>query len=88
MTTNYFPKSWPTAPRKVFGFPPVDGSSYALLDTKARWTLTSEDLHTDCGWSPFEGASMVGRIVEVALRGHTAFKDGQVLAQPGFGKKL
>jgi len=85
---DLLPEILADAPRKVFGFPPADGSCYTLLDPKARWTLTSEDLHTDCGWSPFEGANMIGRVVKVVLRGRTAFKDGQILAQPGSAQAL
>jgi len=76
------------APRAVFGLAAADAESYVLLDPKSRWTITAENLHTDCGWSPFEGVSMTGRVVETVLRGRTVFKDGEVLAEPGFGQPL
>ena len=85
---DQLPRILAEAPREVFGLPAPDQNSYTILDTQARWTLTTEHLHTDCGWSPYEGMQLVGRVQEVVLRGKTVFEDGQVLAEPGYGQKL
>lgn len=34
----------------------------AILDPEAAWTVQPEDLHTRCGWSPFEGHTLPGRV--------------------------
>ena len=41
-----------------------------------------------CGWTPFEGRKVKGRVTKVVLRGHDAFKDGRVLAEKGFGMNV
>lgn len=82
------PRILADAPREVFGFAPADEGSYAVLDPRARWVLGAGDLHTDCGWSPFEGMELRGRVREVVLRGEVVFADGQVLAPEGFGQRL
>ncbi len=37
----------------------------ALVDPDAQWTIQAKDLHSKCGWSPFEGKKVVGRVVRV-----------------------
>ncbi len=76
------------APRRVFGLPLRSPESYTLVDLEARWTLRAGDLLTACGWSPFEGMDLQGRVRKVVLRGRTAYEDGQVLAEPGWGEDL
>ena len=89
------------APRRVFGLPALGAAraagaarggrspdTYTLVDLEARWTLGADDLVTACGWSPFEGMDLQGRVHKVVLRGRTAFEDGQVLAEPGWGTNL
>jgi carbamoyl-phosphate synthase/aspartate carbamoyltransferase/dihydroorotase len=50
--------------------------------------VRAADLHSRCGWSPFEGMNLRGRVRQVQLRGATAFEDGKVLAAPGYGRNL
>ncbi len=76
------------APRRVFGLPAPSPDTYTLVDLEARWTLDADDLVTACGWSPFEGMELQGRVHKVVLRGRTAFEGGQVLAEPGWGANL
>jgi carbamoyl-phosphate synthase/aspartate carbamoyltransferase/dihydroorotase len=45
-------------------------------------------MHSRCGWTPFEGWQVKGRVRKVVLRGKTAFEDGRVLAEPGYGKNV
>jgi len=41
-----------------------------------------------CGWTPFEGWKVKGRVQKVVLRGRTAFEDGRVLVEPGYGRNV
>ncbi len=34
----------------------------AVLDPNRPWTVRAEELHTRCGWSPFEGLELPGRV--------------------------
>ncbi len=56
-----------------------------LVDLDAEWTIRDEGLHTRCGWTPFAGRAVRGRVERVYLRGRLAFAGGEVLAGPGRG---
>jgi dihydroorotase len=73
------------APRRVFGLP--QGDSEIEIDD-SEFVISSENLFTKCGWTPFEGLKGRGRIRRVWLRGQLVFEDGRVLAQPGSGRVL
>jgi carbamoyl-phosphate synthase/aspartate carbamoyltransferase/dihydroorotase len=73
------------APRRVFGLP--QGDSEIEIDD-SEFVISSENLFTKCGWTPFEGLKGRGRVRRVRLRGQLVFEDGRVLAQPGSGRVL
>ena len=47
----------------------------AVLDPTAPWTVRAEELHTKCGWSPFEGVTLPGRVVYTVASGRL-FRNG------------
>jgi len=71
-------------PGMIFGVLP-SADTWVELDPEVEWTLGSAPLHTRCGWTPFDGFKVRGRVTQVVLHGQTAFKDGEVLAAPGSG---
>jgi carbamoyl-phosphate synthase/aspartate carbamoyltransferase/dihydroorotase len=73
-------------PAQIFGLRPPEAHVEVGLDTE--YVLTSSELKTKCGWTPFEGMTVRGRVVRVYLRGVLAYANGQVLVQPGFGCAL
>ncbi len=42
------------------------------------WSVTSEQVLSKCGWSPFEGYSFVWRVEKTFVNGHIVYDDGQV----------
>jgi carbamoyl-phosphate synthase / aspartate carbamoyltransferase / dihydroorotase len=76
-----------TNPRKIFNLPPQE-QTYLEIDPQATWEIRAADNHTRCGWTPFEGWKVRGRLHKVILRGQVVYRDGQVLAPPGFGQNL
>ncbi len=76
------------APRLLLGLPAADPDTFTLIDTKARWTVSADSLKTACGWSPFEGFELTGRVVKVVLRGRAAYVDARIVLEPGFGANL
>lgn len=74
-------------PARIFGLK-RDEKTYIEVDPDDRYVLNGSSLRTKCGWTPFEGMTMRGRVVRVYLRGALAYADGQVLVQPGFGRAL
>jgi dihydroorotase len=73
------------SPRRIFDLP-AQSETWIDIDPDARYTLGSQELHTRCGWTPFEGIPVRGRLRRVTLRGQTAVEDGRITVQPGFGR--
>jgi len=74
-------------PARVMGLHPPE-NSHIEVDLDARWSIQGANLHTKCGWTPFEGLSVRGRVVSAYLRGNQVYADGEVLAEPGSGQPL
>ena len=62
--------------------------TYTVVDTDASYIVEREGLVTQCGWTPFEGMRVCGRVVEVWIRGHKVYDGERVLSPPGFGRNL
>lgn len=74
-----------TNPRRIFNLP-AQPDTQVEVEINTRYTLSNEGLQTQCGWSPFSGMEVAGRVRRVTLRGEVVFRDGQVVARPGVGK--
>jgi dihydroorotase len=75
------------APRRIFGLP-VQPETWVEVDPGARYTLGHDGLHTRCGWTPFEGMAVQGRVRRVVLRGQTVLEEGKVQVEPGYGRAI
>ncbi|MGQ9681367.1 MAG: amidohydrolase family protein [Anaerolineae bacterium] len=73
-------------PRRVYGLVAVQGA--VEVEMGIPWRLQGVDLHSKCGWTPYEGWAVRGRVRRVELRGRTVYEDGRVLAEPGYGQPL
>lgn len=82
-----------TNPRRIFGLP-EQPDTYIEADAETGYTLTNEALQTKCGWTPFAGMTLTGRVERVTLRGelvYDAARNGgreKVVARPGSGRVL
>ncbi len=76
-----------TRPARIFGLQPAPDTQ-VLVDPKLRWTVHGAELFSRCGWTPFEGMQLRGRVCEVRLRGSLVYREGEVLAAPGSGRNL
>ena len=74
-------------PRRIWGIacPP---ETYTLVDTDAAYTIENRNLRTRCGWSPFDGMAVCGRVTSVVIRGQQVYDGGNILVQPGWGRNL
>lgn len=73
-------------PRQIFNLP-------EQKDTRVEFDLTPtkinrDGLYTKCGWTPFDGCAVPGRVARVVLRGEVVYEDGQVIAARGSGNLL
>lgn len=76
-----------TNPRRIFHLP-EQPETWVEIDPDETWELRAEGTFTRCGWTPFEGMPVRGRVKRVSLRGSIVYADGQVLAAPGFGRNV
>lgn len=76
-----------TNPRRIFHLP-KQPDTWVEVDPDARWEVRANQAFTRCGWTPFEGTPVTGRVERVVLRGQEAFHAGQVLTQPGSGQNV
>lgn len=60
--------------------------TYCLVDLDESYTIDNAQLHTACGWSPFDGLAVRGRVVETWIRGVKVYERGQILVDAGFGE--
>jgi carbamoyl-phosphate synthase / aspartate carbamoyltransferase / dihydroorotase len=58
------------------------------VDEDAQYEIRAADQFTRCGWTPFEGWKVKGRVRKVMLRGREAYRDGKVLVEPGYGRNV
>ena len=73
-------------PKRIFNLPEQKNTFVEILDTK--YVIRNTNLHTKCGWSPFNGWKVRGKIQKVVLRGKEVFKNGRVLVSKGSGKTI
>jgi carbamoyl-phosphate synthase/aspartate carbamoyltransferase/dihydroorotase len=76
-----------TNPRRIFHLP-EQPETWVELDETDAYEIHAADHHTRCGWTPFEGWKVKGRVRKVVLRGQEAYRDGRILVQPGHGRNL
>ena len=81
-------------PARAFGLASKGGISagkdadIVLVDMKKKWKITAENRLSKCGWTPYEGMEVCGKIEAVYLRGSLAYDSESVLSKPGGGKEL
>ncbi|HLA97678.1 MAG TPA: amidohydrolase family protein [Anaerolineales bacterium] len=74
-------------PQRIFHLP-EQPETWIEVDAGACWEIRGERMISRCAWTPFEGWQARGRVLRVVLRGQEAYRDGQVLAPPGYGRDL
>ena len=76
-----------TNPRRIFHLP-EQPETWVEVDEKASYEIRAAEMHSRCGWTPFEGWQVKGRVTRVVLRGREAYKDGKILVEAGYGKNV
>jgi dihydroorotase (multifunctional complex type) len=83
-----------TGPARIFGLAhkghiaPGYDADLVLVNPETQWTIANDSLWTKCGWTPFSGWRVKGRVEKVYLRGRLAYANGDVLVEPGYGKSI
>lgn len=74
-------------PKRIFNIK-TDKNTYIEIDEKEEYIIDNKKLKTKCGWSPFEGWKVKGKVKKVFIRGEKVFENGKILVKPGFGKVI
>ena len=74
-------------PRKIFTLP-EQPETWVEVDENAQYEIKASEQFTRCGWTPFEGWKVKGKVRKVVLRGRTAFEDGRILVEKGYGQNI
>ncbi len=73
--------------RRIFGLPDQP-DSFIEIDPDLEWTVRATEMFSRCGWSPWEGQTLRGRVVRTVLHGKVAYEYGKISAQPGSGQNI
>lgn len=87
LTVDQIVEKMHTNPRRIFRLP-EQPDTWVEVDERAAYEIHAADMHSRCGWTPFEGRQVRGRVERVVLRGQEVYKGGMILAKPGFGKNV
>ncbi len=67
-----------TRPKAIFNIPDqID--TYVELDPDKKWTVGEGGYESKCGWSPFEGWELPGKIETVVIKGKKVVEKGEVI---------
>jgi carbamoyl-phosphate synthase/aspartate carbamoyltransferase/dihydroorotase len=87
LTINHVLEKMYTNPRKIFNLP-EQPETWVEVDEDAEYEIHAANLHSRCGWTPFEGWKVKGKVRKVVLRGKTAYENEKILAEPGYGRNV
>lgn len=69
-----------TNPKRLFHLPDQP-NTWVEVDENEKFIYPDHPLYTKCGWSPFAGTRMIGKVSRVVLRGKEVYKDGIINCQ-------
>ncbi len=70
-------------PRRIYNLP-AQPDTWVEVDMTPT-TIRQENMFSKCGWTPFNGREVAGRVARVTLRGKLVYENGELLAAPGDG---
>ncbi len=73
-------------PIEIFGLP-NDPDTWTEVDVDAEYEIADSG-QSRCGWTPFAGRPVRGRVARVVIRGEVAYEPGRVVASPGTGRDV
>lgn len=60
----------------------------AVFDMDEEFTVSHEDIAGKCGWSPYEGETMKGRVLDVYIGGARIIHDGKIYPDAPAGRQM
>ncbi|MEM4272693.1 MAG: amidohydrolase family protein, partial [Candidatus Bilamarchaeaceae archaeon] len=56
-------------------------ADFALVDLKKEWRVSADGFQSRCGWTPYEGMRLKGKVDKVVFRGTLAADGGQIVSE-------
>lgn len=75
-----------TKPAEIFNLK-TDDDSYVEVSME-EYVIDNKDLKTKCGWSPFHGQKVTGKVLKTVIRGEVVYENGDIKTSPGSGKVI
>lgn len=95
LTLNEMVNVLSTGPAKYFGLYPEKGAlregsdaDIVIFNPDISWTLTNENIHSECGYTAYNGTPVIGKAVMTYLRGRLIMGSGLYLGIPGDGRYI
>ncbi len=63
-------------------------ADFIIFDPATRWSFTATRSHSSARHSPYEGRELLGRARATYVRGQAVCVNGEVVAEPGYGRWL
>src|SRR5438132_4809867 len=80
-------------PATVFGLWGAKGdiatgfdADIVIFDPRPERVLSASELHSQAGYSPYEGMTVKGKVKMTICRGEVVYRDGEVVGKPGYGQ--
>ncbi|MDR3574369.1 MAG: amidohydrolase family protein [Anaerolineaceae bacterium] len=80
-------------PSRLYGLFPQKGviqvgsdADFTIVDLKPSYHLRAAEMETACGWIPYEGMQITGKVTHTIVRGAVLMENGTINGRPGFGK--
>jgi allantoinase len=83
-----------TNPARIFGLPSKGAievrrdADLVVVDLDGLTVVRAADLPCSAGWSPYEGRTLRGAVVQTWSRGELVAREGKVVGDPGRGRLL
>lgn len=80
-------------PAHLYGLYPRKGviqvgsdADFTIVDLSQSYKFEAQKMHTSCGWIPYEGWQVTGRVTYTILRGKPVMRQGDICGLPGDGR--
>lgn len=80
-------------PARLYGLFPQKGiiqvgsdADFTVVNLQKEWTIHADQMNTACGWVPYEGMEITGKVTHTIVRGQVLMENGSISGKPGFGK--
>lgn len=93
LTLERLVDAYSAAPARLLGLYPRKGAlqpgsdaDVVLVDPQRGRVLRDADIISKAGWTPYAGRTVTGVPVLTMVRGTVVSEDGEVTAEPGYGR--